>query len=136
MYRYISNKTSYWFNLLSDTQTGKLGRQLSDHNVSGNKRFSIFFCKQTNKIHKFDGCFDPGRPGWVSSNGYKVLNFIGPFAKKLENLLSSENVVIGQSSSKCPVRVKLFLSNLVVQNQDFWSKKFSSKLETQKQLGI
>ena len=82
------------------------------------------------------GCFDPGRPGWVSSNGYKVLNFIGPFVKKLENLLSSENVVIGQSSSKCPVRVNLFLSNLVVQNQDFWSKKFSSKLETQKQLGI
>ena len=77
--------------------------------------FLKFFCKQTNKIHKFEGCFLRGQ---VSSNGYKVfngciveyLNFIGPFAKKLEYLLSSENVVIGQSSSKFPVRVKLFLS--------------------------
>ena len=76
---------------------------------------SQVFCKQTNKINKFEGCFLRGR---VSSNGYKVfngciveyLNFIGPFAKKLEYLLSSENVVIGQSSSKFPVRVKLFLS--------------------------
>ena len=30
------------------------------------------------------------------------MNVIGPFAKELENLLISENVVIGQSSSKCP----------------------------------
>ena len=30
------------------------------------------------------------------------MNVIGPFMKKLENLLFSENVVIGQSSSKCP----------------------------------
>ena len=32
----------------------------------------------------------------------KFMNVIGPFAKELENLLISENVVIGQSSSKCP----------------------------------
>ena len=51
MYRYISNKTSYWFNLLSHTQTGKLGRQLlSDHNVSGNKRFSSFFANRPVKF--------------------------------------------------------------------------------------
>ena len=32
----------------------------------------------------------------------KFMNVIGPFAKELENLLISEDVVIGQSSSKCP----------------------------------
>ena len=32
----------------------------------------------------------------------KFMNVIGPFAKELENLLISENVMIGQSSSKCP----------------------------------
>lgn len=32
----------------------------------------------------------------------KFMNVIGPFAKELENLLISENVVIGQSSSECP----------------------------------
>ena len=83
---------------------------------SGNKRFSSFFANRPIKIiHKFEGCFLRGR---VRSNGYKVfngciveyLNFMGPFAKKLEYLLSSENVVIGQSSSTFPVRVKLFLS--------------------------
>ena len=31
----------------------------------------------------------------------RFLNVIGPFAKELENLLISEDVVIGQSSSKC-----------------------------------
>ena len=31
----------------------------------------------------------------------EYLNFIGPFAKKLENLLFSEMIVIGQSSYKC-----------------------------------
>ena len=30
------------------------------------------------------------------------MNVIGPFAKELENLLISEDVIIGQSSSKCP----------------------------------
>ena len=30
------------------------------------------------------------------------MNVVGPFAKKLEILLFSEVVVIGQSSSKCP----------------------------------
>ena len=56
-------------------------------------------------IHKYEGCFLRGQ---VSSNGFKVfngfiveyLNFIGLFEKKLDNLLFSENVVIGQSSSK------------------------------------
>ena len=32
----------------------------------------------------------------------KFMNVIGLFAKELENLLISENVVIGQSSSECP----------------------------------
>ena len=30
------------------------------------------------------------------------MNVIGPFAKKLENLLCSKTVVIGQSSFNCP----------------------------------
>ena len=32
----------------------------------------------------------------------KFINVIGLFAKELDNLLISENVVIGQSSSECP----------------------------------
>ena len=63
----------------------------------------FFFCIPTNNIHKCEGCFLRGQ---VSSNGFKVfngfiveyLNVIGLFAKKLDNLLFSENVVIGQSS--------------------------------------
>ena len=65
-----------------------------------------FFCKRTSNIHKyFEGCFVRGQ---VCSNGFLksfqwlyhnmhswTLNFIGPFAKKLENLLFSNNVVIG-----------------------------------------
>ena len=64
---------------------------------SENKRFSSFFCKQADNIHKFEGCFLRGQ---VSSNGFKVfngcivecLNFIGPFAKKLENLFFSKTL--------------------------------------------
>ena len=49
-----------------------------------------------NNIHKSEDCFLRWSHSWT-------LNFIGPFARKnLENLLFSENVVIGQSSSKCP----------------------------------
>ena len=73
------------------------------------KRFSSFFCKRTNNIHKFEGCFLRGQvssKGFIVSNGSIVeyLNFIGPVAKKKkkpENLLFSANVASGQSSSKC-----------------------------------
>ena len=44
------------------------------------------------------------------------MNVIGPFMKKLENLLFSENVMIGQSSSKCPslsVRCYTMIYNIV-----------------------
>ena len=61
-----------------------------------NKRFPIVFL-HTDQITL---------RGQVSLNGFKVfngfiveyLNVIGLFAKKLDNLLFSENVVIGQSS--------------------------------------
>ena len=56
----------------------------------------FFFCKRTNNIHEFEGCFLRGQ---VRSNAFKVLV---PLQEKLENLLFSEIVVIGQSSSKCP----------------------------------
>ena len=41
---------------------------------------------------------------YLTSHGtaFKFMNVVGPFAKKLEVLLFSEIVVIGQSSSKCP----------------------------------
>jgi len=91
----------------ADSQTGALGRRLSNHNLSfmKTKDSQCFFCIRTNNIHKYEGCFLRGQ---VSSNGFKVfngfiveyLNVIGLFAKKLYNLLFSENVVIGQSSSK------------------------------------
>ena len=44
------------------------------------------------------------------------MNVIGLFKKKLENLLFSENVMIGQSSSKCPglsVRCYATIYNIV-----------------------
>ena len=48
-------------------------------------------------VHRFEGCFLRGQ---VRSNGFQrlncwTLNFIGPFAKKIENLLFSEIFVIG-----------------------------------------
>ena len=63
----------------------------------GKQKIFKFFCKQTDSIHKFEGCFLRGQ---VSSNGFKVfngciveyLNFIGPFAKKLENLFFSKTL--------------------------------------------
>ena len=58
---------------------------------SGKKKKTLF-CKRTNNNYKFKGCFPRGR---VSLNVFQILNgciveyynFIGPFAKKLENLL-------------------------------------------------
>ena len=87
-----------------DTQTGPLGRRLSNHNVLWKQKIpNCFFAYGPNNIHKYEGCFLRGQ---VSLNGFKVfngfiveyLNVIGLFAKKLDNLLFSENVVIGQSS--------------------------------------
>ena len=44
------------------------------------------------------------------------VNVIGPFAKNLENLLFLKNVVIGQSSFRCPgssTRTEILLANNV-----------------------
>ena len=105
----ITRSYSLWNlrNYSATTRTGVLGWRLSNHNGFWKTKTLIFFCKRTNKILRFEGCFLRGQ---VSSNGFKVfnglhcwtLNFIGPFAKKLENLEKLENVVIGYSSSKCP----------------------------------
>ena len=80
----------------SDTQTGTLGRRLFDHDVFWKQKILKIFHKGTNNIHKFEDRFLKGQ---VSLNGFKVfIFFIGPWAKKNENLLFSENVVIGHSS--------------------------------------
>ena len=73
---------------------------------------SQVFCKWTNNIHKFEGCFLTGQ---VSSSGFKVfnscivkyLNYIGLFSKKLENLcfqkmLWLENLLPSDSWLECP----------------------------------
>ena len=73
---------------------------------SENKILEFFAHGPYNSIHQFEGCFLRGQ---VSSNGFKhfdgcidgYLNFIGLSAKTLEKLLFWENVVVGQSSSKC-----------------------------------
>ena len=73
---------------------------------SENKILEFFAYGPYNSIHQFEGCFLRGQ---VSSNGFKhfdgcidgYLNFIGLSAKTLEKLLFWENVVVGQSSSKC-----------------------------------
>ena len=105
----------------ADTLTGTLGRRLSNHNVFWKQDARVFFAYgPCNNIHQFEGCFLSGQ---VSSNGFQnfnrcivgCLNFIGPSAKTLENLLFWENVVIGQSSSKCPglsVRTAMYLFSL------------------------
>ena len=107
----------------ADTQTGTLGRRLSNHNVFWKQDAPVFLAYgPCNNIHQFEGCFLRGQ---VSSNGFKnfngcivgYFNFIGPSAKTLENLLFWENVVIGQSSSKCPglsVRTAMYLFSLDV----------------------
>ena len=95
----------------ADTQTGTLGRRLYNHNVFWKQDSQVFFFfayGPCNNIHQFEGGFLRGQ---VSSNGFKnfngciveYLNFVSLSAKTLENLLFSENVVIGQFSSKCPV---------------------------------
>ena len=89
-----SRYRTFSYSATTQSQTGTLGRRLLNH-------------KRTNNVHRFEDCFLRGQ---VSANGFKVfndcivayLNFIGPFAKKLENLLFSEMIEIGQSSSKCP----------------------------------
>ena len=79
----------------ADTQTGTLGRRLSNHNFFfENKKFLSFFFKRTNNIHNIWGLF-PERSGkfkWFQSFQRLhswTMNFIGPF-------------VIAQSSSNCP----------------------------------
>ena len=90
----------------ADTQTWTLEKRLSNHNIFWKQKNPKLFCKWTNNIHKFEGRFLKGQ---VSSNGLKFtsvaqfnLYFYWSVYKKLENLLLSENVVIGQSSSECP----------------------------------
>ena len=51
------------------TRTGALGRTLSQRFLK--TKDSKAFCKRTNNIHEFEGCFLRGQ---VSSNGFKVLN--------------------------------------------------------------
>ena len=84
-----------------------LGRTLYNHNVFWKQDSQVLFaCRPCNNIHQFEGCFLRDQ---VRSNGFKhfnacivgYLNFTGLSAKTLENLLFWENVVIGQSSSKC-----------------------------------
>ena len=70
---------------------------------SENKRFSSSFCKQTNVIQVFNYATATvenlsSALTYLTSQeaALKFMNVIGPFAKKLENLFFSENVVIGQ----------------------------------------
>ena len=82
-----------------DTQTGTLGRRCPITTFSENKfsRFSSFFRKETNKIE--GSTIQPLKTG----NCPQIFNVICPFAQKnIANLLFSENVMIGHSSSKCP----------------------------------
>ena len=88
---------------------GHLEEDCSITTFSENEILNFFFAYgPCNNIHQFEGYFLRGQ---VSSNGFKnfngwivqYLNFIGLSAKTLENVLFWENVVIEQSSSKCPV---------------------------------
>ena len=111
--------------LCSNLQSGHSNRDTWKKIVQSQRflktRCSIFFAYgPCNNIHQFEGCFLIGQ---VSLNGFKnfngciveYLNFISLSAKTLENLLFWENVVIGQSSSKCPglsVRTAMYLFSL------------------------
>ena len=88
-----------------------LGRTLYNHNVfwkQDSQVFLSFFCIRAVQQHPSIWRLFPKRSGKFfffckHFNGCIVgyLNFIGLSAKTLENLLFWENVVIGQSSSKC-----------------------------------
>ena len=59
------------------------------------------------------------------------LNFIGPFAKKLENLLFSEMIVIGQSSSECPGLSCHTITTLKIRSATHLITKVSNIMHTQ-----
>ena len=102
--------TSYWkrksvwlFNITDYPDRGTWKRSLSNHNDFWKQKILKFFCKRTNNIHEFEGCVLRGQ---VRSNTFKsfqrlyswILNFIGPFAKKILRIFCDWT----QSSSKCP----------------------------------
>ena len=62
---------------------------------------SQVFCKPINNVDEFEGCFWAGsNEGWFKwFQSFQrlhswTLNFIGPLAKKLKNVLFSKNIVI------------------------------------------
>jgi len=84
----------YWFSILIWLVTQRL--KLSLYSANGPKTFiNLRAVSWEVKIQTIFLKFFLLLYSWT-------LNIIGPFAKKLEYLLFSENVVMGQSSSMCP----------------------------------
>ena len=88
-------------------------------NIFWRQKILKFFCKWTNKIQVFNyATVENFITIWTYPTfqeiALKFMNFIGLFAKKLENLLFPENIVIGRLSSKfsgLSVCNKLYLPN-------------------------
>ena len=98
--------------ILQTTLTGGTWkRRLSNHNDFWKQKILKFFCKRTNNIHEFEGCVLRGR---VRSNAFKsfqrlyswILNFIGPFAKKILRIFCfQKSLWVDNLSPSAPVRV-------------------------------
>ena len=87
------------------TETGTLGRRLSNHSVFW-KQDSQFFFFFANGLIKFNyAAVENFKTVWSyltsQETAIKFMNVICSFAKKLKILLFSKNVVSLQSSSKC-----------------------------------
>ena len=130
----IKSKVPYIYS--TTTQTRTLWWRLPNHKDFWKQIILKVSGKRTNNIHRFEGCFLRGQ---VSSKGFKVfneciveyLNFNGPFAKKLENLLFSEMIVIGQSSSECPGLSSHTITTLKIRSATHLITKVSNIMHTQ-----
>ena len=87
-----------------------------------NRRFPIFVERNTkiqgSAIRPLKSLIFNRAGTYLSSQkaALKIFNVIGPFAKNLENLLFLKNVVIGQSSFRCPgssTRTEILVANNV-----------------------
>ena len=131
-----SRYRTFSYSATTQSQTGTLGRRLLNHNDFWKQKILKVLSKRTNNVHRFEDCFLRGQ---ASANGFKVfndcivayLNFIGPFAKKLENLLFSEMIEIGQSSSKCPGLSSHTIAILKIRSVTHLITKVSNIMHTQ-----
>ena len=81
------------------TRTGGVGRRLSSHNNFWKQKIFKFFCKRTNHIHKFEGCFARFQ---VFKVVYHLQNFSGKSSWKVtwaRGFVSSQRKISGSNGT-------------------------------------